>query len=70
MADELHDLRTKVPTRTLNVLHALSIASGDSMADIARRWLTERAGLEAHNAKVLARVLKGEGSSGEEVTHT
>lgn len=64
----LHDLRTKVPTRALSVLQALSIATGDSMADIARRWITERAGLEAHNAIVLSRVLKGDGSDGADLS--
>lgn len=65
---DLHDLRTKIPTRALNVLQALSIATGDSMADIARRWITERAAAEAHNAKVLARVLRSEGGDGDGVT--
>lgn len=65
---DLHDLRTKIPTRALNVLQALSIATGDSMADIARRWITERADMEAHNAKVLARVLRSEGGDGDGVT--
>lgn len=61
MAEPLHDIRTKVPTETLSVIQALEMATGDTMAEIARVWLTERADQELHKAQVISRVLRGEG---------
>jgi hypothetical protein len=64
MAEELHDLRTKVPRQTLSVIQAIEMATGDTGAEIARKWLTERAEAELHKATIIARVMKGEGDSG------
>jgi hypothetical protein len=64
MAD-LHDLRTKVPTRTLSVIQALEMATGQSGAEITREWLVERAEKEAHKAILISRVLGVQGSAGD-----
>lgn len=62
MSEELHDLRTKVPTETLSVIHALELASGDTQSEIVRRWIIAAAKAELHKATVICRVMKGEGS--------
>jgi hypothetical protein len=64
MAEPLHDIRTKVPTQTLSVIQALEMATGETMAEIARVWLTERAEIEIHKATIIARVLRGEVGNG------
>jgi hypothetical protein len=64
MAEELHDLRTKVPRTVLSVIQALEMATGDTGAEIARKWLTERAETELHKATLITRVMRGEGDNG------
>ncbi len=64
MAEELHDLRTKVPRKVLSVIQAIEMATGDTGSEIARTWLTERADAELHKAQVISRVLRGEVSDG------
>lgn len=64
MPAELHDIRTKVPTETLSVIQALEMATGDTMAEIVRGWIVDRAAIELHKATIVARVLRGEGSNG------
>ena len=61
---ELHDIRTKIPTHALSLIHALEIATGETGAEIARKWITERAEAELHKASVICRVMKGEGKDG------
>ena len=64
MSEELHDLRTKIPTETLSVLHALEMAMGESMAEITRQWIIERAAAELKKATLICRVLNGKGDAG------
>lgn len=64
MAEELHDIRTKVPTETMSLIQALEIATGDTQAEIVRRWIISAAQVELHKATVICRVLKGKGSDG------
>ena len=66
MAAELHDIRTKVPTETLSVIQALEMATGDTMAEIVRGWIVDRAAIELHKATIVARVMRSEGSAGAE----
>lgn len=66
MSAELHDIRTKVPRETLSVIQALEMATGETMAEIVRGWIVERAETELHKATIVCRVLRGEGSIGAE----
>jgi hypothetical protein len=63
MADEMHDLRTKIPTETLSVIHALEIATGETGSEIARRWLVAAAANELHKANVICAVLNPKGNA-------
>jgi hypothetical protein len=63
MAEELHDIRTKVPTETISLIQALEIATGDTQAEIVRRWIIQAAAAELHKATVICRVLRSEGSA-------
>ena len=65
MSSELHDIRTKIQTETLSVIHALEIATGETGAEIARRWLVAAAEIELHKATVICRILKSEGIQGQ-----
>lgn len=62
MAEELHDIRTKVPTETMSLIQALEIATGDTQAEIVRRWIITAAKAELHKATVICRVLRSEGN--------
>lgn len=64
MAEELHDLRTKVPLATLSVMQALEMATGKNLSEIARDWLIAAATEELHKATVIARVMRGKGGDG------
>jgi hypothetical protein len=61
MAEELHDLRTKIPTEALSVIHALEIATGETGAEIARRWIVAAAANELHRANVIHSVMNPKG---------
>lgn len=63
MAEELHDIRTKVPTETMSLIQALEIATGDTQAEIVRRWIIDAAKVELHKATVICRVLNGKGTA-------
>lgn len=62
MSADLHDIRTKVPQETLSVIQALEMASGDSMSEIVRGWIVERAAIELHKATIVCRVMGGKGT--------
>ena len=62
MSEELHDLRTKIPTETLSVIHALEAATGQTGAEIARKWIVAAARAELHKSIIVCNVMKGEGN--------
>lgn len=62
MFDYIHDIRTRVPIETLSVIHALEIATGDTIAEITRKWIIAAAEKELHRAKVVCRVMNGNGN--------
>lgn len=64
MAADLIDLRTKVDLDVNAVLDAHAIAHECDKAEIARRWLTERAKRELHVATITVRVAEKKGSTG------
>lgn len=62
MSEELHDIRTKIPTETLSVIHAIEMATGQTGAEIARKWIVAAARAELHKSIIVCNVMKGEGS--------
>ena len=60
---ELIDIRTKVDLDINAVLDAHAIAHDCDKAEIARRWLTERAKKELHVATIVARVTQTKGGN-------
>lgn len=61
MAD-LHDIRTKIPTETLSVIQAIEMATGQSGAEIMRKWIVAAAEQELHKATIVCRVMQGKGT--------
>lgn len=58
---EMIDVRTKVDMDINAVLDAHAIAHDCDKAEIARRWLTERARKELHVATITVRVTQPKG---------
>lgn len=65
MAEELKDHRTKITSRTDNVLEAFSRVSGKDKAEISREALDEWAAKRIHEATIITRLQRGEGGAGE-----
>ena len=63
---DLIDLRAKITPRSHAVLHAVSIASGREMSELVREITDAWAEGRIHEATVVARVLRGEGMSGDD----
>ena len=64
MSAELKDFRGKITTETDAVLEAINRVEGRDKSEIAREVLHEWAVRQIHVATLVARLHKGEGSSG------
>ena len=64
MSEELHDIRSKIPTRTHSLLQAIEQATGQTQSEIVRDVLQQWAEKKLHEATIIARVMRGQGIIG------
>ena len=64
MSDHTEDVRTKVSPEDHRILLAVSMATGEGINEIARRLLHEFCVLERRRFRLVAGVLRGEGTEG------
>lgn len=65
-SDNIHDLRTKINTRTHSALYAESRATGKTIEEIVREVLDPWAEQRIHGATVLQNLLRSEGLLGKD----
>lgn len=65
MAKDLHDVRSKVSTRALSLIHAMEFFTGQTMSEVLRPVIEEWADKEIHKASLVMSVMQTKGGAGQ-----